>query len=90
MTESTLRGPHRIPRAPPAVEGGEVNQVPRGGPPPECLNALQATTRRAPAAGTAVNIDIDIDIDSMFDDFFSRLLVLDYLIDTVVVDLWCF
>ena len=48
-----------------------MNEVSRGGPPPECLNALQATTRRAPAAGTAVNIDIDIDIDSMFYEFLS-------------------
>ena len=40
-----------------------------------------------PAAGTAVIIGIDIDSDSMVDDLFSRPLVLDYLIDTVIVDL---
>ena len=41
-----------------------------------------------PAAGAAVIIGIDnIDSDSMVDEFFSRPLVLDYLIDTVIVDL---
>ena len=40
-----------------------------------------------PAAGAAVIVDIDIDGRSMVDDLFSRLLVLDYLAGTVIVDL---
>ena len=53
----------------------------------EHTSYLYALWTDDPAAGTAVIIGIDIDSDSMVDDLFSRPLVLDYLIDTVIVDL---
>ena len=53
----------------------------------EHTSYLYALWTDDPAAGTAVIIGIDIDSDSMVDDFFSRPLVPDCLIDTVIVDL---
>ncbi len=53
----------------------------------EHTSYLYALWTDDPAAGTAVIIGIDIDSDSMVDGFFSRPLVLDYLIDTALVDL---
>ncbi len=54
----------------------------------EHTSYLYALWTDDPAAGTAVIIGIDIDSDSMVDNFFfSRPLVLAYLLDTVLLDL---